>query len=240
MSGSTIIVAGVISLAGSLVGLKIIWRAWTLREPAAWFIGIAMLTHSSISQPAMIAFLSNPTVRPPLLSLSTPIAVACVFAFVWRVFRAQNRWAAVFASTAILVMLVGTVVILFVTNRGSPEQRLLGVIHPLGFLVATLWGGVEALLYRRRLLKRARINLSNPVVENRLLIWGSTMLAASVLAVGVAAFAAMGKHGLAMGLAFGIGINGTVGWYLGFTPPATYCDWIEARAARGVARGDET
>ena len=97
----------------------------------------------------------------------------CVFT--WKVFRPGARWARLIVGASALAAVIGF--------AGSYQLGIDAVGSELAarpwtlFLmaVATLtfaWSGAESLAYHARLRRRLALGLIEPVVVNRLLLWG--------------------------------------------------------------------
>jgi hypothetical protein len=159
------------------------------------------------------------------------------YVFNWRVYHPRNR-----VLRTLVVIACGLLAFClaweyvdtgFRTLVRPPRSYFLRIGLQVGCL---LWGSGEALRYWDRMRRRVRLQLADPVVSNRFLLWG---LGAGAAGVGSAVGGFMqwwtqlpplelpwvmlssSLHGLAAAVAM----------WLAFVPNATYTRWIRARAA---------
>jgi hypothetical protein len=100
-----------------------------------------------------------------------------------------------------------------------------------------LWGSGEALLYWRKMRRRLRLGLADPVVTNRFFLWGLGAGAAGLgTAIGTGAQLVTGLAPAQMPwitLSSSIhGLTAAVALWLAFVPNRAYLRFIEARARR--------
>jgi len=162
---------------------------------------------------------------------------AAKYVFNWRVYHPQDRALRTLVVVACLMLAVCLAWEFAVTGfrtliRPGPSYFL-----RLGLQVGCLlWGSAEALRYWDRMRRRVRIQLADPVVSNRFLLWG---FGAGAAGFGSAVGGLMqwwtqlpplempwvmlssSLHGLAAAVAM----------WLAFVPNASYTRWIRARAA---------
>lgn len=164
-------------------------------------------------------------------------------AFTWTVFRRESRWA------------LGLVVATALLSAGSflADGVVHGFVFPgdvhgtLGLLVSQWtriavlgWGAAEALAYYVSMRRRDALGLGNPVVRNRLLLWGVGIGAAawgSLLGTVVPLVAGMPSLEMpAVQLSSSLhGLVSAVAMWLAFLPPRAYLRWIAGREARTAA-----
>lgn len=232
---------------GTLVGVRLLVRAARLRTVPEAALGVALFSFAAVAQPSMIAAgliaarAANAAVGLALLSnAAAVVSVTALFAFTWRVFRADARWAmglaALGASVAVFAG-VGTSLLL-IANGSDPTPAQSGrwtALTSVSFALAFGWAGIEALTYWVRARRRARIGLGDPVVTNRFALWGTGSTIALVLDLGLGALALAGadfaRDALPRLLISVSGLANAVVWFLSFAPPAAYSRWIAARAA---------
>ena len=111
-----------------------------------------------------------------------------------------------------------------------------------GMFATNIWVAFEPLLYHSRLRRRVRLGLAEPLVADRMLLWGLGSLArASLVFAGPIASAYLAGRGQAERLSLGasvlvlttsLGLVTSVTYWLAFQPPRAYLRWVEARAAR--------
>jgi hypothetical protein len=158
--------------------------------------------------------------------LAVAIGAFSKFVFNWRVYHPESRIArnAAVAGGAVLAT-----VWLEAAFRGFPVEAP-GFRH-LPLVVALLWGSFEALRYRERMRRRARVGLGDPVVENRFLVWG---LGAGAAGVGSVISMVAGMIGGAQtlldpGLLTLLSLHGmaaAVCMWLAFVPPKAYLRFV--------------
>ncbi len=177
---------------------------------------------------------------------SSALGLCLTLDFTRRVFRPGRPsafWIACVCGGAIWVGWLG-----YALTGGIFHGRFVGGWYWLmtGGMVATNgWVAFEPLLYFSRLRKRVRLGLAEPVVANRMLLWGLGSVARAVhapygpiasgwmagldegtrLSAGAAVLVATSALGL---------ITGTAYW-LTFQPPGVYLRWVEARAGKRAA-----
>jgi hypothetical protein len=160
----------------------------------------------------------------------------CLDVGTWRVFRpASTRTGWLIAGVAALfaVSLAGHG--LGVGFAGGTDR---GGFYWAGLLArggSFAWCAAEALLYHRRMRRRLRLGLADPVVANRFLLWGVaslglvvaflTFLAAKLAGVNAA------TSGPFLATSFAAALVCGVAMWLAFFSPAAYTRWIAARAA---------
>lgn len=160
--------------------------------------------------------------------------------FTWTVFRRGRRWAlgVVVASAALFA---GT----FLADGVLHGFVFPGDVHGTpGLLVSEwtrigvlAWGAAEALRYYAVMRRRDALGMGDPVVRNRLLLWG----------VGIGAAAWGSLVGTVVPLVAGVpaldmpavqlssslhGLAAAVAMWLAFLPPRRYLRWVERGAAR--------
>lgn len=174
-----------------------------------------------------------------VLCLSTgAIALWC---FTWRVFRPQAGWAAALFAVMCAAVVAGflgeAITGDFATRRFENSWSWLGLSARS---LAYLWAGLESLRYHRVMRRRLRLELADPLIVNRFLLWGIGALAAwGIYGVvllnivsGTADAADAGVfHSTVPALVtslLGCTSGATMG--LAFFAPPMYHRWIQARA----------
>lgn len=110
-------------------------------------------------------------------------------------------------------------------STGYLTQQLAG-------LLVLAWTACEALRHAAALRRRLRLGLADPVVANRVQLWGGAM----ALSAGMAAFTTTGQvlgvdlmattAGMAVISCLGVVAAGSI--YLAFLPPRFYTAWVGA------------
>ena len=174
-----------------------------------------------------------------LSNVCTNGGFALLFVFTWRVFRAQERWAAVLAGAGVLALLANLAMRVF--DAATQQQLRIGgeavgqsLFQAIPVCVAYLWTAWESLRYYAQMRRRLRLGLADPVVVNRFLLWAAMALA---VAAGIALnTVALARHVniLASPLVlFGsscTGLTQAILLFLAFLPPRAYLDWLRSRA----------
>jgi hypothetical protein len=168
----------------------------------------------------------------------TGMVGVCVFN--WRVFRPREAWACwltagvtcAFAAVLALQSVTPGVRVAALHNEG------LGLHAFMALLAApTAWAAFESFRYHRLLTRRSKLGLADPVVADRLRLWGLGMLVACVISILTQIFALFGidaavsPAGALMIAPLGLVAASSV--WLAFLPPAAYTRRVLARAATG-------
>ncbi len=125
---------------------------------------------------------------------------------------------------------------LFTSGFRNQYAQSLGNLGRTTLLVGCLlWGSAEALVYWRKMRRRLRLGLADPVVTNRFFLWGLGAGAAGLgTAIGMVAQLVTGLPPLQMPwitLSSSLhGLTAAVALWLAFVPNQAYLRFIEARA----------
>lgn len=158
--------------------------------------------------------------------------------FTHRVFRPRAGWARGLAAAIPAGMLLailatalgqGHAAELRAPGPGYVGQQVLG-------LVALSWTSWEALRYGLQMRRRLALGLADPVVVDRLLLWGGGVGVATLMSLttGVAQLRGVDLQATIAGAAF-VGVSGVIAAgaiYLAFFPPVAYTRWVAERASR--------
>jgi hypothetical protein len=166
------------------------------------------------------------------------IGSAVMILFTWRVFRERELWARVL-TFAMVAGLVAAGSLAMSRAFVVPEIAALREPQTAGFVLMEWisvagfgWTAVEAFRLWTRLRKQAALGLADPVVVNRILLWGCVGLA-GLLAAGAPLWAVhTGHHTMVHGptrllCAFGTLVS-SVFIQLAFLPPQRYVRWVRA------------
>lgn len=223
------------------VGIRLLWLAHRTRELPELCIGIGVLGIGPVGFGAAVAALQLEAGAPGAAAglaavglLGNAAGVCFKVVFNWRVYHADNtglRW--------LVVAGVLTYGVIFVVNavRGFPAQPPVDVYYYARILpqvAALLWGAFEALRYWGLMRRRLRIGLADPVVTNRLLLWGIGAFSAGFgTLVGVVAQVFLGVSSAetpwVMASSSAHGFVAAVAMGLAFVPPRAYTRWVAAR-----------
>lgn len=117
----------------------------------------------------------------------------------------------------------------------------------LGMLACNSWVAFEPLRYYAQLRKRVRLGLTEPIVAERMLLWGIGSVArASLVLAGPLASNYLAMLGEAERLSAGsfvlvstslLGLVTSATYWLAFQPPRFYLRWVEARAGKHGVQG---
>ena len=232
-------------IASLVIGLRLLLLAWRTRELPEFAIGLALFLMGGFAYPllsvARLATGMHDALRlgffivSVLFNMSGMVAV-CVFN--WRVFRPRERWAPLLTAGFTLA-LVAALVLQSVTpglRDGAFYNEGTG-LHVFITLqgVPLAWAAFESLRYYRLLAKRSALGLADPIVVDRMWLWGSGMFLALVINVfsSVLGFfgvdIAVSPAGSLAIAPLGLVAAGCV--WLAFLPPAAYTRRVTARAA---------
>jgi predicted membrane chloride channel (bestrophin family) len=102
-----------------------------------------------------------------------------------------------------------------------------------GYVGCFLWSAAEALHRHHLARRRLALGLAEPVVVDRLLLWGIFGLAATGIvganALGVLLGENLSTSPIVLLPMAVLGLAASAAVYLAFLPPAAYLRWIEAR-----------
>ena len=237
-------------LASLVVGLRLLLLARRTGELPELAIGLALFLMGGIGYPlTAVARLATPlpdSVRTGFFALSLLCALVGTLSaalFNQRVFRPGHR-VAVWA----VVTLGGAESVFFLLQTLSPGLRAGALYNEgLGLRLFTAmhgvplaWAACESFAYAAKLGRRARLGLADPVVADRMRLWGISML--SALAINLAS-TITGFFGVDLAATAGgalliapLGLIASGCTWLAFVPPAAYLRRVAARfAASGPA-----
>lgn len=238
-------------LVGAGVGVRLLWLARRTRQAPELFAGLGLVLLILVGGPLagvgrLPGWMGTPAGGACFAAgmLLTGVGVACLYAFTWRVFRPDSRLALAAFAVASGFALWRCLGLWRATAGLSSAEEILPIARPYAFTItsvvagAFLWTAVESLLYWRPLRRRLALGLADPVVVNRLLLWGVSglVVAGMVFQIGVraqrgglvlhdpVALATIACAGVVVGLA----------WWLAFLPPDRYLARVRRRAQAGA------
>jgi len=237
------------------IGFRLLRLSFRTGERPEMFLGFGFALSAGLAYGLLvlaIALTGTEAASPPDTALMATRAgklaqatgVTCTLCFLVQVFRRHSRW-----GRALFAVMVATLWIGVAGEAATGQLASLEVGRPfwaVQFSVIgtyTIWGGIESLVYHRRMKRRLAIGLAEPMVVNRFWLWsmGSLCAALAIWVVNVP-FAldpppAPGTLGATLPFAAtGLLGIGTVGCYwLTFFPPTWYRERVEAGAAGSVA-----
>jgi hypothetical protein len=222
-------------VVSAVVGVRLLLLARRTRRLPELAIGLNFVLSGLIGYGLLVAAESLRVVPAPYdgwasLAGVTFMSLGCfsVCVFTYRVFRPEER-AAGAALVGLAVWLALGVVgswFLHVAKADSGLGAWLGHWAPnLGLTSAYLWSSFEPLRYHAQLRRRVAMGLGDPLIANRVLLWGVGTLASA--GVGLVHFATQlrGIHALPPSL---VGVVSTLvlvtacAEWLAFFPPRGY------------------
>jgi hypothetical protein len=226
-----------------VVGLRLLSLWWRTRQLPELCIGLGIVLISVVGMPlSALGRLPNTVgTRFGDVVFAVGLSLVCsgialLFAFTWRVFRAEARWARLAMLAAALAMATLDLGLIHAALQESTLSEVVARTRPWAVgivsmvILAFAWGGFEALRYFHLLRRRQALGLADPVVTNRFLLWAIADWTAVLLCGSVVSFLLAGKAVLIDPLALcAIALAGTVmsvTWYLTFFPPAAYLRYV--------------
>lgn len=231
-----------------VVGAKLLLLARRTRGFPESALGLALLLQAGLGYPlGVLSAWAGEWEHAVAVVGSILSNTGCFFLFVFtaHVFHDRSRvaWAGVGAAAALLtVHAVGNAAAqAAATTEAEKNAAILFWGGGILLLSGAAWGwtGLESLRYHARLRKRARLGLLDPIVANRMKLWG---------AMGVVAFGAVVVN--AAVLYGGSGVTGhrsilpvltslaglviSVCLVLAFLPPRAYLEAVRRRAAEAT------
>jgi hypothetical protein len=166
------------------------------------------------------------------------VSIALYFVFTWRVFRPKSAIAAGTAICGTAALAIGFTGEILTGDFGFEADRFEQPWFWIAFvprLVCMGWAVVEASLHAAQLLRRVRVGLAEPVLANRLQLWGLAACGEfSIYAVVAATILAGQPDGFLTGvpalLVSAFGVAAAAAMWLAFMPPAAYLRWVEQRS----------
>jgi len=233
---------------GVLVGTRLLLLARRTRGAPELCAGLGLLCLTLLAHPfsavARLPALLGTGLGDGFFAIgmaTTAAGIGLIYAFTWRVFRPGQAWAKALVTLGTLAAAVLCAGLQISTHGASGIEEVLPLARPwtigvtLALAGAYAWTAVEGLLYHEKLRRRRALGLGDPVVANRVWLWGMSGVAATLMLVAVSWLAWQGAlvlHDPAALLATAVaGLATGVCWYLAFLPPDAYLAWIQRRAA---------
>ncbi len=233
-------------LASLIVGARLLFMAWRTRGFPEFVLGLGLFAMGGVGTPLISVaktgaqFGLDERVCVPLYVVAQAIMVAgagLLAVFTWKVFCPHH------ARGRVLVVLLPVLGLaayatIPLTSTFADAIALRGV-GPHAINAATfasyLWAAIESLVYARALAKRVVLDLADPIVADRVRLWGLAILVAGFLVAvtGVLAWRGVEIMSSALGAAFvgHFGLLAAVALYLAFMPPRAYVAWVERRTS---------
>jgi hypothetical protein len=238
---------GTFFVVSLVIGVRLLLLARRTGEIPELLIGLAVLGIGPLGFGlSMLAFatLGRSTITSAALQGSGFVAVfigaAAQYLFVWYVFRRQAAWARPLVYAAIA--LLATAYAADILESGLINRGYDGSWFRTGMAVRLLvmvWSSVESLLYWRRMRRRMRLGLADPIVTNRFLLWGvssaATFFGSGLIFVFVTVTGMNPNQVPSLSLIVSIhGLVAAIAMWFAFQPPASYVRWIQGRAHPGA------
>jgi hypothetical protein len=234
---------GVFGVVSLVVAVRLLLLAGRTRELPEFLIGLCFLTGGVLGRAPIAIGASVPalpeTLRIGLYMGGRFLLVICCLAIAlmaWRVFQRDQAWAKVFFALLLATLAVHSAVHVFATLPGTPLDEGTGAwMGIIAKAVAFAWASLESLRYHSLLRRRIALGLADPVVANRIALWGAAAgLIASLFLItplaGLVTGVAPQNPALVM-LQSVVGLVVAVCIALAFFPPQAYLRWIAGRAA---------
>lgn len=227
---------------GGFVGWRILKLARaTGGAPERW-VAVCLLAICAVAYPLLVV---NQAVVPGgarvvllLLGLgSAHVGIAAAFLFTRSAFRPDVRWLR-YALAVVFAMMgahwVGIATVLWgmrdsvetIVDAGPFWSLFASAVSGVGYA----WTGAEALRYWLLLRRRVPLGLADPLVVNRMLLWGLVGISSTVLNV-VTSFAIARAVNLmtdpvTMLTTAVLGSFNAAALWIAFVPPARYARWV--------------
>jgi hypothetical protein len=237
---------GAFVLASLVVGVRLLRLAARTRELPELAIGLSLLLMGGLGYPlTMVARLAKrlpDETRIALMAASIALMLVGALAIVlfsWRVFRPGSAWAR--------RAMIGFALLLVACIAGQalgPGLRPVALHNEgLGYRIFMLalgggmgWAAAESLAWAARLRRRVRLGLADPVVANRMGLWGAGMTASTLISVisQTMGFLGIDFAGSLVGAAVTapLGLVAAICMALAFVPPDAYLRRVRERNAR--------
>ena len=225
------------------VRLVMLWRR--TRQLPELLIGIGVLgigpVGFGLTTLAQLSRSGHPELSRWILALALLAVCTGGFAkyiFNWRVYHPQQALVRWIVCAAGLLLVSCYVTEVFTSGFRSEYLQSPANLGRSALLVGCLlWGSAEALVYWRKMRRRLRLGLADPIVTNRFFLWGLGAGAAGVgTAIGVVAQFVTGLPPTQMPwitLSSSLhGLTAAVALWLAFVPNQAYLQFIEARARK--------
>jgi hypothetical protein len=206
-------------------------------------LGWSLLFQSGIGFPlSMIAPFAG-DVAPLVWFVSSACVNAgmvLLFAFTARVFHDSARWSWMIVGASIPLVTIQAVGNALGQRADEPDARLASLLTwAVGSITMSGlswgWTGFEALRFHASLRKRAALGLADPVVANRMLLWGAMGAIAfgCVVANAIVLYTAgdFARTIVLPTLTASCGLLVSVCMILAFWPPKAYLDYVRGSAA---------
>jgi hypothetical protein len=232
-------------VVSALVGVRLLQLARRTGALPELALGLAFLLVGAAGYPLGLLSiwpgLPEPLARGgfALANLATGIGSAAVFVFTRAVFRPDAGWARalVWLGAAVLGLqsALGVARALVAEPASFAEPDLGFSVRQAATACSYAWTAVEALRYRRLLVRRMALGLAEIELVNRFLLWAvaglGAFLGSSVMSLVSLTGATPWQDPIALSAVGLGGFTAAICAGLAFLPPRAYLDWLR----RGVA-----
>jgi hypothetical protein len=237
------VAVGTLFVVWIVTGVRLIRLARQTQRSPELLLGLALLLQAGIGYPISVLapYVGDSAWLVWLVSSSCSNGgMGLLFAFTALVFHDRARWAWMIVGAAaalLLIQTIGHVSAQTAVDEGARSRAIL--VWGAGSLALSGlswgWAGFEALRYHARLRKRAALGLADPVVVNRMLLWGMMgIIALSCVLVDTLLLYLAGDVGRTVFLPLVTAIAGllvSACMILAFWPPPAYLAWLRGRPA---------
>jgi hypothetical protein len=231
--------------ASLTLGLRLLRLGWADGRLPELTVGVGFCTGGAFGA-AFQVLPQVPGILPPIYcgvslafgKLAVHAAVLCHGLFTWQVFRRDSATARRFLIVSVLLW--GAVSIGYALDGGIVDPRYSGIWFWLEYAAQAAligWSAIEPLIYWRRMRRRERLGLADPVVTSRFLLWGLALglgLAASTMGP-VTHLMPPAWDAPLKGVATGFGLVAAGCMWLTFFTPAWWVRRQRQRGARAAA-----
>jgi len=171
---------GTLFVVWIVTGVRLIRLALQTGRSPELLLGLALLLQAGIGYPVSVLAPYAGDAAPLVWLVSsscTNAGMGLLFAFTAHVFHGNARWAWMIVGAAAVLLLIQTAGHVIGQSAADPAARADALlVWGAGSLALSGlswgWTGFEALRYHAQLRKRAALGLADPVVVNRMLLWG--------------------------------------------------------------------
>jgi len=176
-----LVAVGTLFVVWIVTGVRLMLLARRTRALPEFLLGAGLLCQAGIGYPLSVVAQAAPRyalVASALGALFSNAGMGLLFVFTARVFHDSSRWAwAVVGACGALLAVQGAGHVIAQAGAGTAEEKLAAVLFwGAGSLALSGlswgWTAFEALRFHGQLRKRAALGLGDPVVANRMLLWG--------------------------------------------------------------------
>lgn len=243
-----LIAVGTLFVVWIVTGVRLMLLARRTRGLPEFLLGLGLLLQAGIGYPLSVVAQAAPDyalLASALGALFSNAGMGCMIIFTARVFHDASRWAwtVVGAAGALLAVQAAGHVIGQATAT-TPEEKLNAILFwGAGSLalsgLAWGWTAFEALRFHALLRRRATLGLADPVVANRMLLWG-LMGCCAVGAVIIDTLllysgAQVAREVMLPTVTATAGLLVSVCMILAFWPPAAYLAFVRGQPAAARA-----